>query len=626
MSSAIRIVGLLLASLVLAPPAGALDFAPCTESGQQDFECATLTVPLDRSGMVPGSVGLAIQRLPATTPNLPVLIALAGGPGQSATAFASTFETVFTNVLSQYQLVVFDQRGTGLSGVLDCPDLRKRFNGDTLAACATSLGSTADFYTTADSVLDLDDVRTALGVDQVTLAGVSYGTWVAAEYARTFPTHTTALVLDSTVPPADVSALGVESFNAVPRVLRDICNGGTCSFTADPVADTASLVARMAKPFRGTVIDGNGRRQRRTIDATVLFGILQAGDLAPFLQARYPGSVVAAAHRDTRPLFRLAELLSSGDLGVSGLADPAVREDSVTLRVATICADVRFPWQQSDAAAARSTALDAAVAALPALPPFGPTITAASSLAPTCLVWPTTSLARATSTSPLPDVPALILTGTRDLRTPLENADAVAALLPNAARVVVPNRGHSLLTAASCARDAATAFLQHQSPGDPCAALTPSSVTQPPPPRSLGKVDPIALPGIAGRVFATIIDTLNDALGASLVVFSPGVPVRIGGLRAGRAQGSISSTALHLVLSRYVLVPGVTLTGTIDADAGGTRATTKVRGRLTGKLSFGVDGSVQGQLGGRRVSLVPRAAAHGGSLLHAHLPELPPIR
>src|SRR5262249_1105684 len=158
---------------------------------------------------------------------------------------------------------------------------------------------------------------------------------------------------------------------------------------------------------------------------------------------------------------------------------------------------------------------------------------AQSSLAPTCLLWPTTSLARATSGEPIPDVPALVLTGTRDLRTPLENANAVTALLPHGARVVVPNRGHSLMSAASWAQEAVPASLHDQAAGDPCAALTPIYDPEAPPPTKLGGVDSRGLPGLRGRIISAVIDTLNDALGTTLTVSIPAKPVQVGGLRAG---------------------------------------------------------------------------------------------
>jgi len=68
-----------------AAPAARTLFAPCGANGLQ---CATVNVPLDRSGATPGTVSLHVEELPA--PGIPrgVLFLIAGGPGQaSAGAF-----------------------------------------------------------------------------------------------------------------------------------------------------------------------------------------------------------------------------------------------------------------------------------------------------------------------------------------------------------------------------------------------------------------------------------------------------------------------------------------------------------------------------------------------------------
>jgi pimeloyl-ACP methyl ester carboxylesterase len=618
----------LLMWVTLAAPAWALDFAPCAEAGHEAFDCATLTVPLDRSGTVAGTVDLSIERLRQPTADLPVLLALAGGPGQSATSFDAVFAAVFDGVLDRYQLVVFDQRGTGRSGVLDCPALRVTYGEQTIAMCAESLGPAAELYTTADSVLDVDAVRTALGVDRLAIAGISYGTHVALEYARTFPDHVATLVLDSNVPPDGISALEVESFAAVARVLGEICSGGSCTgFTADPVADTAALVRRLARPLRGIVVDPAGRRQRATIGATDLFGILEAGDLLPLLQARFPGAVAAALHGDKAPLLRLRVLLALAPLGAD--VDPAVRADSVTLLLATFCADTRFPWNAADVPQTRAAALDAAAANLPpqTLFPFDAPTAAASGGAPSCVFWPPTALARARSSSPVPDVPALVLGGTRDLRTPLESDASVAALLPRATRVVVPSRGHSVLTGAACARAAMTSYLHDTAIGDPCAGLVPTFPTEPPPPRSLRQLNPGGLPGIRGRVLAAVIKTLNDAIATAATVVPQGGAVQVGGLRAGRVTGTVDASTFHLALERYTFVRGVVIDGSIDFVGQSPTAQVRIRGRMPGQMTFAADGSASGRLGGRTIVLTPnRSLARGESLLRAHTVGLPPIR
>ena len=67
------------------------------------------------------------------------------------------------------------------------------------ASCAKALGAAAPHLTTAETAEDVESLRTALGVDRLTLLGVSYGTQVARQYARVHPDHTAAVVLDSSV-------------------------------------------------------------------------------------------------------------------------------------------------------------------------------------------------------------------------------------------------------------------------------------------------------------------------------------------------------------------------------------------------------------------------------------------
>ena len=73
---------------------------------------------------------------------------------------------------------------------------------------------------------DIDAVRRAVGVDKITLFGVSYGTKVALGYAAKYPQHVERLVLDSVVEPSGPGPFSEESFAAVPRVLRNLCLSG----------------------------------------------------------------------------------------------------------------------------------------------------------------------------------------------------------------------------------------------------------------------------------------------------------------------------------------------------------------------------------------------------------------
>jgi len=105
-----------------APGARAL-FVPCGANG---LECATVNVPLDRSGATPGNVPLHVEELPAPGTPRGVLFLIAGGPGQaSSSAFTLGANAVdFRSEFPGYTLIAFDPRGTGRSGLLRCPELQ----------------------------------------------------------------------------------------------------------------------------------------------------------------------------------------------------------------------------------------------------------------------------------------------------------------------------------------------------------------------------------------------------------------------------------------------------------------------------------------------------------------------
>src|SRR4051812_38285540 len=114
---------LLLTLAAIAPAAAhaAAPFAPCRPIG---FECATVDVPLDRSGAVSGTIPLAVVRARASdNPDRSAVVALAGGPGQAANPLASDFAEVLGPALAHRDLLTFDSRGTGDSAPLSCPTL-----------------------------------------------------------------------------------------------------------------------------------------------------------------------------------------------------------------------------------------------------------------------------------------------------------------------------------------------------------------------------------------------------------------------------------------------------------------------------------------------------------------------
>src|SRR5690349_3971520 len=88
----------------------------CPASLGKDWRCRTVTVPLDRSGRVHGSVRLAVVRWHRPGPARPAVMAFAGGPGGAAIPKAQKYRRILAPLLGDRDLVIFDQRGTGVSG------------------------------------------------------------------------------------------------------------------------------------------------------------------------------------------------------------------------------------------------------------------------------------------------------------------------------------------------------------------------------------------------------------------------------------------------------------------------------------------------------------------------------
>jgi pimeloyl-ACP methyl ester carboxylesterase len=423
---------------------------PCPEAAR--FTCSDLTVPLDHQGRVRGELGLAVAVQDGPAPR-GVLVFLTGGPGQPGAPFAARVGTRLGPAITGYRLVLIDQRGTGGNALL-CPALQAQMGSSDLAVptrsavttCARSIGERRRFFGTDQTVQDLDALRRALGVEKLTLDGVSYGSFVAERYALRYPSHTARLVLDSVVPHEGIDGLSVENAHAVARVLRAVCRERGCP--GDPAQDLAAAVRR--SPI-GT----------RLLDSLVTLSVFDP---------TYPG-VLEALHSAARGKTEDLDLL------VTRFApDPRTPAQAFSqgLHASALCADNPMPWGGPDTAVARRLpTLRRAAAKIPAAAiwPFTRAVASGNGIIRTCLYWPPEA-APANGKSQahglgsfrgkLPAVPTLLLAGDRDLSTPLPWARQEAALAPTGRLVVVPTAGHSVQMRAvsDLGREAVRAFLQ----------------------------------------------------------------------------------------------------------------------------------------------------------------------
>ncbi|HEY0461874.1 MAG TPA: alpha/beta hydrolase [Pyrinomonadaceae bacterium] len=167
--------------------------------------CGTYEVFENRALRRGRKIGLKIVVFPATGQNKmpdPVFY-IAGGPGSSATEDAPYVAADLLKVREKRDLVFLDQRGTGGSHPLNCTffnaaDLQSYLEHwnppEDVKKCRDELEKNADLklYTTTIAMDDLDEVRAALGFDEINIDAGSYGTRAAQEYIRRHGAHVRA--------------------------------------------------------------------------------------------------------------------------------------------------------------------------------------------------------------------------------------------------------------------------------------------------------------------------------------------------------------------------------------------------------------------------------------------------
>jgi pimeloyl-ACP methyl ester carboxylesterase len=207
-----------------------LDWRPCDGAAAQlvDLECATLVVPLDHAAPDGDTIDIAVARVASADGDRRIgsLVFNPGGPGGSGIEFLkSVAEVIPSDLAERFDLVSFDPRGVAASTAIDC-DVDFDDNVSLLApgddagwdalvaeaearpdTCTADSLALEPYVGTNNAARDLDALRSALGDDQLSYVGFSYGTRLGATYAELFPDRVRALVLDGAVKPTDDSAL-----------------------------------------------------------------------------------------------------------------------------------------------------------------------------------------------------------------------------------------------------------------------------------------------------------------------------------------------------------------------------------------------------------------------------------
>jgi pimeloyl-ACP methyl ester carboxylesterase len=427
----ILFLGALLATLpaAAATPAAPAQTRSCHLPGVEEaLRCLTLPVPLEPGK--PATLNLHVTIAPALRQGArpDPLFVLAGGPGEAGSDVLPLLSTAFRRVRATRDIVFIDQRGTGLSGKLDCPSdsdedaqLSDLEADAALRRCIAASKAPFAAYTTAAAARDIEAVRRALGFGRINLWGGSYGTRLAQAYARAYPAGVRTLTLDAVAAPDQViPAGGHDAQAALDRLFAQCASDAACAHAYPNLrGEFDALVARLdAGPLTLNLPDPRTARQ---VDVTMtsarLLDTVRNMLYAPADARRLPFLVHSASAGRWQPFVARRNL--AADFSPDG--SPAT-----LLHLAVVCAEdmPRFTpaLAASDASPLTRTLADrlrglCRAMNVPAVPETPPTRIAA---------------------------PVLLLSGAQDPVTPPRRAQDAARFMDHAQLLTAPNAGHGV--------------------------------------------------------------------------------------------------------------------------------------------------------------------------------------
>jgi pimeloyl-ACP methyl ester carboxylesterase len=467
-------IALVLLLLVSFPATSQAEELPRFEPGDCPFNvgglsvsCGHVVVAADRADETAGTLRIAVARFAGDRTQTDPLIVLSGGPGEKTVENAPLFFTLMTGFADGRDLIVFDQRGVGLSEpALDCPEwietmlellseppdtnvmLERTYTA--LMACADRLSREVgdlSVFNSIENAADVADLARVLGYEQVNLLGVSYGSLLAQHVMRDHPEIVRAAILDSVLPLE--GSFFVDTYDTAPAALERLF--AACAADAD--CDSAypdlrevlfAVIDELnADPVPLSVIDpttGIAYDMFLNGDAvvnTLVFFLYQAPIIGLLPKAVYD---VAAGDYALMQQLNGAIIPSYGALSRGMFLSVMCAEDLI----GRTPADLIARWEALEPRYRGSADLEAVLE----YATFG-----------LCESWPVPQLAAEVKNPLVSDLPTLLLAGEFDPVTPTGYAEQVAASLSAGYLFELPAIGHSVIISSECAQSIASAFL-----------------------------------------------------------------------------------------------------------------------------------------------------------------------
>lgn len=393
--------------------------------------CVTLDVPFSYEEPQGESLALTAVVVPAVAANAApdALFVFAGGPGQAGRELGGWLNTGFREILRDRDVVFVDVRGTGRSEPLNCDiganivALTPEEFARAMGACAQRHGARARHHSAREIVQDVERLRHALGYEQISIWGGSFGTRVAQHYARSYPNRVHAVILDAFSPAerslfADAPRYAQHSLD----LLFADCEQDTACHAAFPRLrqEFAQLLARAeSAAITGTMPDPRtGEATSIRLDRDVVAGMVRGGLYADFTRSLVPLAIHRAAAGDIRPLMGLAAATASWSTDTMSLGMSMgymCAEDMEQARRGA-AGDVSFGFMRDSYFRFFERA---------------------------CAVWPYEPLPEEMLTRHPIDVPALVISGELDPITPTASGEHAFETFSSGAHVIVAGGQHT---------------------------------------------------------------------------------------------------------------------------------------------------------------------------------------
>lgn len=242
------------------------------------LECGFVDVPADYRSPDAGTIKIAVNVRRAADPDQRIgyLLVNPGGPGGSGVEFVANVGRSSYALHERFDIVGFDPRGVGgsepafacgasgerlelLAAIdlpIDSPD-DIAFGEAAANLCIQSMGPIAGLLHSEYVARDMDEIRKALGVEQISYLGFSYGSTLGVWYATLFPESVRAMAVDGADNPIDPASTqqerieeAAEEIAAFAKLLDKAlaaCADPECPIynEGDPVAYFRQAVAKL---------------------------------------------------------------------------------------------------------------------------------------------------------------------------------------------------------------------------------------------------------------------------------------------------------------------------------------------------------------------------------------------